>query len=59
VIAFSGNDKTELDRGALLTIDNMIDATTGSVKLKAIFPNKDYQLWPGQFFNVQAAGGHQ
>src|SRR3984957_2987831 len=38
VVAFTSNDKTELDRGTLLTIDNMIDPTTGTIKLKATFP---------------------
>jgi multidrug efflux system membrane fusion protein len=57
VVAFSGDDKTQLDRGALLTIDNMIDATTGTIRLKAIFPNHDYQLWPGQFINARLLVG--
>jgi multidrug efflux system membrane fusion protein len=51
VIAFTSDDKTELDHGTLLTIDNSIDATTGTIKLKAIFPNDKYQMWPGQFVN--------
>lgn len=53
VTAFTGNDRTELDHGTLLTVDNAIDATTGTIKLKATFPNADYQLWPGQFVNVR------
>jgi membrane fusion protein, multidrug efflux system len=53
VIAFTSNDASELDRGTLLTIDNAIDATTGTIKLKAIFPNASYQLWPGQFVNMR------
>ena len=36
----------------LLTIDNQIDPTTGTVKLKAIFDNKDNQLFPNQFVNA-------
>jgi multidrug efflux system membrane fusion protein len=35
-----------------LTIDNQIDQTTGTAKLKAVFDNKDNQLWPNQFVNV-------
>src|SRR5262249_61680562 len=36
-----------------LVIDNQVDQTTGTVKLKAEFPNNDLQLWPGQFVNVR------
>jgi multidrug efflux system membrane fusion protein len=53
VTAFSSDDKTELDRGALLTIDNAIDPATGTIKIKATFPNQSYQLWPGQFINAR------
>lgn len=53
VVAFTSDDKTELDHGTLLTIDNTIDATTGTIKLKAVFPNDHYQLWPGQFVNAR------
>ena len=42
-----------LDRGKLLVIDNQVDQTTGTVKIKAEFPNADLQLWPGQFVNVR------
>ncbi len=57
VIALTSDDKTELDRGTLVTIDNAIDGTTGTIKLKATFPNKNYQLWPGQFVNVRILVG--
>jgi multidrug efflux system membrane fusion protein len=53
VLAYSGDDKRELDHGTLLTVDNAIDATTGTIRLKAIFPNDKYQLWPGQFVNAR------
>jgi multidrug efflux system membrane fusion protein len=53
VTALGGDDKTALDQGSLLTVDNTIDATTGTIKLKATFPNADYQLWPGQFVNTR------
>jgi multidrug efflux system membrane fusion protein len=53
VTAFSSDDKAELDRGTLLTVDNSIDAATGTIKLKATFPNEHYQLWPGQFVNMR------
>ena len=53
VVAYSSDDTTELDRGTLLTVDNAIDATTGTIKLKATFPNEASHLWPGQFVNVR------
>jgi len=42
-----------IDRGLLRVVDNQVDQTTGTVKLKAEFPNADLQLWPGQFVNVR------
>lgn len=51
VDAFSRDDKTKLASGKLLTIDNQIDPSTGTAKLKAVFDNKDSQLWPNQFVN--------
>jgi membrane fusion protein, multidrug efflux system len=53
VVAYSSDDTAELDRGALLTVDNAIDSTTGTIKLKAIFPNEASHLWPGQFVNAR------
>ncbi len=44
--------KTNLATGKLLTIDNEIDPTTATAKLKAVFDNKDNQLWPNQFVNA-------
>src|SRR5581483_12013610 len=41
------------DTGKLAGIDNQVDPTTGTLKLKAEFPNATYQLWPGQFVNVR------
>ena len=52
VDAFSRDDQTKLAAGKLLTIDNQIDPTTGTAKLKAVFDNKDNQLWPNQFVNA-------
>jgi multidrug efflux system membrane fusion protein len=52
VDAFSRDDQTKLAVGKLLTIDNQIDPTTGTAKLKAVFDNKDNQLWPNQFVNA-------
>ncbi len=53
VVAYSSDDTTELDRGILLTVDNAIDSTTGTIKLKATFPNEASHLWPGQFVNTR------
>ncbi len=52
VDAFSRDDQTKLASGKLLTIDNEIDPTTGTAKLKAVFDNKNNQLWPNQFVNA-------
>lgn len=48
----SDNDAV-IDRGTLRVVDNQVDQSTGTVKLKAEFPNTDLQLWPGQFVNVR------
>jgi multidrug efflux system membrane fusion protein len=53
VKAFSRDDGTQLATGNLLTIDNEIDPTTGTYKLKAVFDNKDRALWPNQFVNAR------
>ena len=52
VDAFSRDDQTKLATGKLLTIDNQIDVTTGTAKLKAVFDNQSDQLWPNQFVNA-------
>lgn len=52
VDARSRDDQTKLASGKLLTIDNQIDPTTGTAKLKAVFANADNQLWPNQFVNA-------
>lgn len=53
VDAFDRGQTTLLDSGSLLTIDNQIDPTTGSIKLKAQFANKDERLFPQQFVNTR------
>jgi membrane fusion protein, multidrug efflux system len=53
VEALNRDDQTKLATGKLLTIDNEIDQTTGTAKLKAVFDNKDDQLWPNQFVNAR------
>jgi multidrug efflux system membrane fusion protein len=50
--AFDRSDTIHIANGQLLTADNQIDTTTGTGKLKAVFPNKDEQLFPNQFVNV-------
>jgi len=46
------NDTGEPALGQLIFIDNTVDSSTGAIKLKAVFPNKERKLWPGQFVNV-------
>ncbi|MFL5066741.1 MAG: efflux RND transporter periplasmic adaptor subunit [Xanthobacteraceae bacterium] len=53
VEALGSDNKSVVDRGTLQVVDNQVDQTTGTVKLKAEFPNADLQLWPGQFVNVR------
>ncbi|HTJ63246.1 MAG TPA: efflux RND transporter periplasmic adaptor subunit [Alphaproteobacteria bacterium] len=53
VTALDGNNTTELGDGTLELIDNQIDPATGTVKLKANFPNPGRTLWPGQFVNAR------
>ena len=48
-----GSDSSVLARGALQTFDNQIDISTGTVKLKAVMPNAEQKLWPGQFVNAR------
>jgi multidrug efflux system membrane fusion protein len=52
VDVYTADDKIELDRGRLLLIDNQADPTSGTVRLKAIFPNSADKLWPGAFVNA-------
>ena len=52
VDAYSRDDQTKLATGKLLTIDNQIDQTTGTGRLKAVFENKGNELWPNQFVNI-------
>jgi membrane fusion protein, multidrug efflux system len=51
VEAVSQDNTTVLGQGKLAVIDNQIDITSGTIKLKATFPNTDLRLWPGQFVN--------
>ena len=53
VDALTADGKSALDQGKVMVIDNQVDPTTGTVKLKAEFPNASLQLWTGQFVNVR------
>ena len=53
VDVFGNDGVTVVDTGKLTGIDNQVDPTTGTLKLKAEFPNANFQLWPGQFVNVR------
>ena len=53
VIALGADNKTELARGKLSVIDNVIDQPTGTIRIKATFANDDERLWPGEFVNVR------
>jgi multidrug efflux system membrane fusion protein len=53
VTAYDRANVTELATGELATLDNQIDTTTGTVKLRALFPNTDETLFPNQFVNAR------
>jgi len=53
VLALDRTDQSQIAAGTLLTIDNEVDTTTGTFKLRAIFPNKDNSLFPNQFVNAK------
>ena len=61
VLAFAqdatGGASRLLDTGTLTVLDNQVDATTGTIKLKAVFPNTQHQLWPGGFVSVRLRAG--
>jgi multidrug efflux system membrane fusion protein len=51
VTALDSTQSTALEDGTLAVVDNQIDPTTGTIRMKASFPNQDLKLWPGQFVN--------
>lgn len=53
VIAYSQDNRMKLDEGNLLLVDNEIAGTTGTIQLKAEFPNQKHRLWPGQLVNAR------
>lgn len=52
VDAYDGQNRQKLDHGSLMLIDNQVDTSTGTVRLKASFPNAQKNLWPGSFVNI-------
>jgi multidrug efflux system membrane fusion protein len=57
VVALDRDNQSPIANGELAAVDNQIDETTGTIKLKATFANTDRRLWPGQFVNVRAKVG--
>ena len=55
VDALPPNDTTAPSHGHITFVDNNVDQQTGTIKIKATFPNEDHRLWPGQFVNVAVA----
>jgi membrane fusion protein, multidrug efflux system len=53
VIAFDQDNRLPLSTGKLLLVDNAVDQATSTIRLKAIFPNADDRLWPGEFVNAR------
>ena len=53
VLAFDQDNVKQLAQGKLLLIDNQIDQTTSTIRLKAEFPNQDERLWPGEFVHIR------
>ncbi|HTV37442.1 MAG TPA: efflux RND transporter periplasmic adaptor subunit [Xanthobacteraceae bacterium] len=53
VLAFDQDDVKQLAKGELLLIDNQIDQSTSTIRLKAQFPNQDERLWPGEFVHIR------
>jgi membrane fusion protein, multidrug efflux system len=53
VDALRSDNNAVIERGKLTVVDNQVDSSTGTVKLKAEFPNTGLRLWPGQFVNVR------
>lgn len=53
VDVLDADGRSVLDNGTLQVVDNQVDANTGTVRMKAEFPNANLQLWPGQFVNVR------
>jgi multidrug efflux system membrane fusion protein len=57
VIAYGQDDNTKLDEGTLLLVNNAVNQGSGTIQLKATFPNAQRTLWPGEFVNVRLVLG--
>ncbi|MEA2758108.1 MAG: rane fusion protein multidrug efflux system [Methylobacteriaceae bacterium] len=57
VWALQQDARTEIAQGTVALIDNSVDPTTGTIRVKAIFPNEDDKLWPGEFVNIRIQTG--
>jgi multidrug efflux system membrane fusion protein len=57
--AWTADDAHELDQGELSALSNVVDSANGSLTLKAVFPNKKQNLWPGESVNVRLVLGIQ
>jgi membrane fusion protein, multidrug efflux system len=53
VAAYARDESTKFDSGTVQLVDNQIDQATGTIRLKAVFPNKSSKLWPGQYVNAR------
>jgi multidrug efflux system membrane fusion protein len=53
IFAVSRDDNRQLAEGSIAVLDNQIAQTTGTIRLKGTFPNKDSALWPGEFLNIR------
>lgn len=53
MLAMDRDNNSVIDNGLLAVINNQIDQTTGTIQLKATFPNADLRLWPGEFVNAR------
>ncbi len=53
VIAVDRDNRTVIGEGKVTVLDNQVDTSTGTIRLKSVFPNEDLKLWPGQFVNAR------
>ena len=51
--ALDSDNRTAIEKGEVEVIDNLVDAATGTIRIRAIFPNDAQKIWPGQFVNVR------
>jgi multidrug efflux system membrane fusion protein len=51
--ALDSDNRTPIEKGEVEVIDNLVDAATGTIRIRAVFPNDAQKIWPGQFVNVR------